>query len=54
MEEEDERRSVMDRCGTPLSDQSESPDHHTANRGGHVAGMIKVHDVLTVQYRTRV
>ena len=40
----------MDRCGTPLSDQSESPDHHTANRGGHVAGMIKVHVYSIVLY----
>ena len=46
VEEEDERRSLADRCATPLSDASDSrnisPDHNLTTRGGHVAGVIKV------------
>ena len=49
VEQEDERRSLADRCATPLSDSSRaSPESHVAARGGgrNVAGMIKLPDQM--------
>ena len=48
VEEEDERRSLADRCATPMSDISSralSPDHHPVSRGGagHTAGHSSGH-----------